>query len=139
MTPHDFLAEYVVRREALLAAATGRPWTWIHEHISPPNAALIVALVNDADADLVFVKGALVRHGVYTVWDECECPDPQADDGRHVDMDEAGLTCKPLYQACLNCCTENGYQIEQCADSHDHTKAQCPELVALATAKGWTE
>lgn len=72
-------------------------------------------------------------HRVFGVYDECECDDPELD-GLHAEVEEVGLTCNRLYSICEECCTDAGYQREECANYHDHSADEvyhCPTIRAL--------
>jgi hypothetical protein len=77
-------------------------------------------------------------HKPFGIWDECDCPDERKDDSDHVEIDEVGRTCRRLYDVCAECCVDNDYHTEGCADSHDHGpgKPICATIAALADPKG---
>ena len=62
-------------------------------------------------------------HTPRAVYDECECTEEQKTDGRHVEIEEIGLTCELMYYICVECCVENPQwpeQAEWCHDKHKH-------------------
>ena len=50
------------------------------------------------------------------------------------DVDGVGLTCNLMYRACAECCRDDVYQTEDCANYHDHRLYEdyhCPTIRAL--------
>lgn len=41
-------------------------------------------------------------------------------DGKHHYVEEIGWTCDHSYDICKECCTDDGYQSEECATHHNH-------------------
>ena len=52
----------------------------------------------------------------------------------HEDVEEVGLTCNRMYTVCAECCRDDVYQTEDCANYHDHKPDEahhCPTIRAL--------
>lgn len=57
-------------------------------------------------------------HSPYKIYDECECADKTTPG--HVEIHEIGTTCSHIYSICRECCADDGYQTEDCANYHTH-------------------
>ena len=112
------------------------------ETFCAPEAELIVAAVNALPAlldaaverDALAAKVERVRelHRAFGIYDECDCDDP--DPATHLDVDDVGLTCNLMYRVCAECCRDDVYQTEDCANYHDHRLDEdyhCPTIRAL--------
>lgn len=103
------------------------------------DAAHIAASRTAVPAMAAALTAVLERHKPVTVYGECDCADEQKETG-HVDVDEVGRTCNALYIICAECCRDDTYQTEDCADYHDHKpgEAICPTVADIETALGVT-
>ena len=93
------------------------------------------ALDAAAERDALAAKLAEVRalHRPVGIYDECECSDEAKTEG-HEDVEEVGLTCNRMYTVCAECCRDDVYQTEDCANYHDHKPDEahhCPTIRAL--------
>lgn len=72
-------------------------------------------------------------HSLFGVYAECDCDPDAKDKATHVDVEDVGLTCNLTHFICRECCTNNGYQREDCADYHSHGKGHpiCATAAAL--------
>ena len=88
-----------------------------------------------AERDALAAKLGAVRalHRPVGIYDECECSDEAKAEG-HEDVEEVGLTCNRMYTVCAECCRDDVYQTEDCANYHDHKPDEahhCPTIRAL--------
>ena len=135
-----FAAQNCTRQDALFIAAA--------------NPAAVLALLDDADAlraELAHMREARdnaraevkrltaqverVRalHRPVGIYDECACSDEAKAEG-HEDVEDVGLTCNRMYTVCAECCRDDVYQTEDCANYHDHKPDEahhCPTIRAL--------
>lgn len=75
----------------------------------------------------------LKLHRPVGIYDECECTDEQKEVG-HEDIYEVGLTCNKLYTICGECCRDDIYQTEDCANNHPHNHCYpCPTAIIAET------
>lgn len=80
----------------------------------------------------------LFLHQPRPLYRECHCEEDAKDDGRHVEVEEVGLTCEVAEVVCSYCCCDgDGNQAEHCAESHTHAEDYpiCPTVSAI-TAGG---
>ena len=87
-----------------------------------------------AERDALAAKVERVRelHRAFGIYDECDCDAP--DPATHFDVDDVGLTCNLMYRVCAECCRDDVYQTEDCANYHDHRLDEdyhCPTIRAL--------
>ena len=112
---------------------------WLTDH----NANLIAEAINalpalldaaaERDALAATVERVRALHRPVGIYDECECPDEAKSEG-HEDVEEVGLTCNRMYTVCAECCRDDVYQTEDCANYHDHKPDEahhCPTIRAL--------
>ena len=112
------------------------------ETFGAPEAELIVAAVNAlpilldaaAERDALAAKVERVRalHRAFGIYDKCDCDAP--DPATHLYVDDVGLTCNLMYRVCAECCRDDVYQTEDCANYHDHRLDEdyhCPTIRAL--------
>ena len=138
-TQGPWAARYGVSWEARVCATTGS----LADVNSTANAELIAAAVNAlpalldaaAERDALAAKVERVRelHRAVGIYDECECSDEAKTEG-HEDVEEVGLTCNRMYTVCAECCRDDVYQTEDCANYHDHKPDEahhCPTIRAL--------
>ena len=81
----------------------------------------------------VVVERVRALHRSVGIYDECDCDDDAKAEG-HLDIYEVGLTCNKLYDICDECCRNDGYQTEDCANHHEHKPGEryhCPTIRAL--------
>ena len=93
------------------------------------DRALIAA---ERDALAAKVERVRALHRAFGIYDECDCDDP--DPATHLDVDDVGLTCNLMYRVCAECCRDDVYQTEDCANYHDHRLDEdyhCPTIRAL--------
>ena len=90
----------------------------------------------DAAAERDALAGAVERvrvlHRAVGIYDECDCDAP--DPATHLDVDDVGLTCNLMYRVCAECCRDDVYQTEDCANYHAHRLDEdyhCPTIRAL--------
>ena len=134
-----FAAQDCTRQDALFIAAA--------------NPAAVLALLDDADAlraELAHmteardnaraeverltaqVERVRALHRAVGIYDECDCDAP--DPATHLDVDDVGLTCNLMYRVCAECCRDDVYQTEDCANYHAHRLDEdyhCPTIRAL--------
>ena len=82
------------------------------------------------------LKPIRALHRPWTLWDECGHAvegDPYEignahPDGRHHYVSEVGWSCEREGVICAECCVDDIYQSEDCANYHDHGpgRAICP-------------
>ena len=99
------------------------------------NEAAAALLNAAAERDRLVEAVARVRalHRPVGIYDECECSD-EAKAGGHEDVEDIGLTCNRMYTVCAECCRDDVYQTEDCANYHDHKPDEahhCPTIRAL--------
>ena len=92
------------------------------------------ALDAAAERDALAAKVERVRalHRAFGIYDECDCDAP--DPATHLDVDDVGLTCNLMYRVCAECCRDDVYQTESCANYHAHRLDEdyhCPTIRAL--------
>ena len=92
------------------------------------------ALDAAAERDALAAKTERIRalHRAVGIYDECDCDDP--DPATHLDVDDVGLTCNLMYRVCAECCRDDVYQTEDCANYHAHRLDEdyhCPTIRAL--------
>ena len=78
------------------------------------------------------VERVRALHRAVGIYDECDCDAP--DPATHLDVDDVGLTCNLMYRVCAECCRDDVYQTEDCANYHDHRLDEdyhCPTIRAL--------
>ena len=78
------------------------------------------------------VERVRALHRAFGIYDECDCDAP--DPATHLDVDDVGLTCNLMYRVCAECCRDDVYQTEDCANYHDHRLDEdyhCPTIRAL--------
>lgn len=78
------------------------------------------------------VERVRALHRAVGIYAECDCAD--ADPATHLNVDDVGLTCNLLYRVCAECCRDDVYQTEDCANYHDHRLGEdyhCPTVRAL--------
>ena len=93
---------------------------------------LLDAAAAERDALAAKVERVRALHRAFGIYDECDCDDP--DPATHLDVDGVGLTCNLMYRACAECCRDDVYQTEDCANYHDHRLDEdyhCPTIRAL--------
>ena len=106
------------------------------------DARVLIAAVNalpallDAAAERDRLAEAVERvralHRAVGIYDECDCDAP--DPATHLDVDDVGLTCNLMYRVCAECCRDDVYQTEDCANYHAHRLDEdyhCPTIRAL--------
>ena len=99
--------------------------------------SLPALLAASAERDALAAKLDAVRalHRPVGIYDECECSDEAKAEG-HEDVEEVGLTCNRMYTVCAECCRDDVYQTEDCANYHDHKPDEahhCPTIRVLDT------
>ena len=137
-TPGPWAARYGVSWEARVCATTSS----LADVDSTANAELIAAAVNAlpglldaaAERDALAAKVERVRalHRAVGIYGECDCDAP--DPATHLDVDDVGLTCNLMYRVCAECCRDDVYQTEGCANYHAHRLDEdyhCPTIRAL--------
>ena len=91
-------------------------------------------LRDERDRLEVVVERVRALHRSVGIYDECDCSD-LAKTEYLLDIYEVGLTCNKLYDICDECCRDNEYQTEECADYHRHGLPDethlCPTIRAL--------
>ena len=97
--------------------------------------ALPALLDAAAERDALAAKVDAVRalHRPVGIYDECACSDEAKAEG-HEDVEDVGLTCNRMYTVCAECCRDDVYQTEDCANYHDHKPDEahhCPTIRAL--------
>ena len=148
------------RAELRDRATSAKPFIG-HDSITPPfttiDAADLAALLDAADerdrlaaavnalmssatsrdgarvALIAAVERVRALHHPVGIFDECDCDDDAKAEG-HEDILDVGTTCNRLYTICGECCADDGYQTEACADYHMHRADEthpCPTLRAL--------
>ena len=116
---------------AMCVGANEMAWDEWTTAISEAADALLDAA---AERDALAAKVERVRalHRAFGIYDECDCDDP--DPATHLDVDGVGLTCNLMYRACAECCRDDVYQTEDCANYHAHRLDEdyhCPTIRAL--------
>ena len=76
-------------------------------------------LRDERDRLEVVVERVRALHRSVGIYDECDCSD-LAKTEHHRDIYEVGLTCNKLYDICAECCRDDIYQSEDCANHHEH-------------------
>ena len=92
----------------------------------------ILAAAAERDALAAKVERVRALHRAVGIYDECGCDAP--DPATHLDVDDVGLTCNLTYRVCAECCRDDVYQTEDCANYHDHRLDEdyhCPTIRAL--------
>ena len=79
----------------------------------------IIDAADERDKLAAAVERVRALHRTVGIFDECDCDDDAKAEG-HLDIYEVGLTCNKLYDICDECCRDDGYQTEECADYHRH-------------------
>ena len=90
-------------------------------------------LKDERDALAAAVERVRALHRPVGIYDECACSDEAKAEG-HEDVEEVGLTCNRMYTVCAECCRDDVYQTEDCANYHDHKPDEahhCPTIRAL--------
>ena len=100
-----------------------------------PTADLFTLLnaADERDRLAAVVERVRVLHRSVGIYDECDCSD-LAKTEHHRDIYEVGLTCNKLYDICDECCRDDIYQSEDCANHHEHKPGEryhCPTIRAL--------
>ena len=93
----------------------------------------LLAAAAERDALAAAVERVRALHRPVGIYDECECSDEAKAEG-HEDVEEVGLTCNRMYTVCAECCRDDVYQTEDCANYHDHKPDEahhCPTIRAL--------
>lgn len=100
------------------------------------DAEFIAASRTDLPALLAAVQAVLELHRAVPIYDECECESPSPEDGRHKYISEVGVTCNRLYVVCRECCIDDEYQKEDCANYHNHDPlgSNCSTVRAITAA-----
>ena len=129
LTPEK-LAE--LRRAALIE---GHDAAHYPTSVVVPTRTLLALLDAAGERDALAAKLDAVRalHRPVGIYDECECSDEAKAEG-HEDVEEVGLTCNRMYTVCAECCRDDVYQTEDCANYHDHKPDEahhCPTIRAL--------
>jgi hypothetical protein len=107
-------------------------------------SGVLAAYLSDwADADvpalLAAVEAVLALHVPYRIYSECAHADGEHEDSGITPVDCGDfVTCEDgyLYSGCRECCTDEGYQTEACADGHHHApgEAICATVAAITRA-----
>ena len=95
--------------------------------------AEVPALLAERDALAAKLDAVRALHRPVGIYDECECSDEAKAEG-HEDVEDIGLTCNRMYTVCAECCRDDVYQTEDCANYHDHEPDEahhCPTIRAL--------
>ena len=101
--------------------------------VAAASPAVVLALLDERDALAAKVERVRALHRPVGIYDECECSDEAKTEG-HEDVEEVGLTCNRMYTVCAECCRDDVYQTEDCANYHDHKPDEahhCPTIRAL--------
>lgn len=110
--------------------ASSIDWDWL-EHAITCAKEEAVGLVAELDDQAAAVERVRKLHRPFGVYSECDCEDTSSG---HVEVEDVGTTCNLLYAVCSECCTDDGYQREDCANYHDHhlgERYHCPTIRAL--------
>ena len=102
------------------------------EFIQACSPDVVLALLAERDALAAKVERVRALHRAFGIYDECDCDDP--DPATHLDVDDVGLTCNLMYRVCAECCRDDVYQTEDCANYHDHRLDEdyhCPTIRVL--------
>lgn len=105
------------------------------------NSRILLDLLDAADErDKLAAQVERVRkqHRPVGIYDECDCPDEAKSVG-HVDVYVIGLTCNKLYDICAECCRDDVYQTETCADYHEHKLGETHHCPTINTLDGTDE
>lgn len=81
------------------------------------------------------IDAVLCIHLPQDIYSECNCPEDQKVDGRHVEVEEVGLTCELVMTICQSCCCDtDGNQSEECFAEHFHGPdiPICPTVSAIS-------
>ena len=98
------------------------------------DAEFIAHARTDLPALLDTVEAVLALHRPCGIYDECDCPNLVEGVDGHVSVEDVGITCALMYRVCYECCTDDGYQREECSDHHEHwagEKYLCPTMEAI--------
>lgn len=87
-------------------------------------AADLARVVTERDEAKARIDAALHLHRDFKIYDECGHNHTDVDvvSGVAFEMPEVGYVCEQgvQYVVCRACCTEDGYQTEQCVSTHTH-------------------
>ena len=110
----------------------------IWEYQSDLDAEFIAASRTAVPALVAAVRAVLDLHQPFGIFDECDCEDASLEDGKHKLVEDVGITCDRMYNVCRECCCDDVYQREDCANYHDHNILgwQCPTVEAITDALG---
>lgn len=87
--------------------------------LTPAELRALLDAADERDRLAATIEQVRELHHAVGIYDECECTDAEKETG-HTDVEEAGLTCSKLYDICAECCRDDVYQTETCADHHEH-------------------
>lgn len=102
---------------AVAAAQRAEAQGWIHRQHAEAGAREALAPVRELHKP-VPVYGDNCEHEIdLDPYGGCKFEHP---DGKHHYVEEIGWTCDHSYDICTECCTDDGYQSEECATHHNH-------------------